>query len=169
MGKWIRFLTSAAASGVLASSATIWAVGPAAATPPAPTGPTRVPLRPVARACDFTELLPVAPIGIGVANALIRRAGSGVAADVQLVYGQPDSHYDVGLIQAPRPSSENCGPGDPGTAFGSLNTDGAGSGAVTVQDGIRAGTTGVWVTIKRPSDHSQDPAEFYNADFIAPV
>jgi hypothetical protein len=107
--------------------------------------------------------------GPGVGDVRHRRGGSGVAADVRLVTAQPDTHYDVGLIQAPRPSSATCGPGDPGTAFGSLNTDGAGAGAVTVQDGIRPGTTGVWVVIQRLNEHSQNPAEFYTSDFIAPV
>ncbi len=154
--------------GLTASSAMMLAIGTASANPPS-SGPTRVSLRPIARACDFSYLLPVAPKGFGVANAVIRSTGSSVSADVQLFYGQPDTHYDVGLIQAPRPSSATCGPGDPGAAYGSLNTDGAGSGAVTVQDGIRPGATGAWVTIKRLNEHSQDPAEFYNADFIAPI
>ncbi len=136
---------------------------------PDAAGATRVPLRQIDRSCDFSPNLPVRIPGFGSASAMINRAGSGVAADVALVYGSPDTHYDVLLIQAPRPSSATCGTGDPGTAAGSFSTDPAGSGSVTVQDRIRPGTTGVWVTVQRPAEHSQSPAEFYSSDFIAPV
>jgi hypothetical protein len=82
---------------------------------------------------------------------------------------QPGTHYDVGLIQEPRPSSATCGPGDPGTTFTGLDTDGAGNGTVTIQDSVRQGTTGVWVIVARPNGNSQNPAEFYTSDFVAPV
>jgi hypothetical protein len=89
---------------------------------------------------------------------------------VHLVDGpEPGTHFDVGLVQEPRPASANCDPGAPGTAFTALDTDAAGSGAVTVQDTIRPGTTGVWVIIERPDPHSQNPAEFYASEFMAPV
>lgn len=136
---------------------------------PEATAATRVPLREVLRRCDFSADSPVPPSGFGVAIAAISRAGSGVVADVTLNYATPDTHYDVVLIQAPRPSSATCGPGDPGTAVGSLNTDGAGAGSVTVQDRLSPGTTGAWVTVQRPAEHSQSPAEYYSSDFIAPV
>ncbi len=130
---------------------------------------TRVPLRGVERGCDFSKNLPVPTPGFGTALALITSAGSSVTANVTLISGSPDAHYDVLLIQVPRPSASTCGPGDPGTAAGSLNTDGAGSGSANVQDHIRPGTTGVWVNVQRPAEHSQSPAEFYTSDFIAPV
>ena len=170
MCKATRFATSAAAIS-LASLATMFSIdtGAASAVPPSTTGATTVPLRQFLRSCDFSMIPYVGGTGHGSATSVIRRGGSRVAADVRLVTAQPDTHYDVGLIQAPRPSSATCGPGDPGTAFGSLNTDGAGTGAVTVQDGVRPGTTGVWVVIQRPNEHSQNPAEFYTSDFIAPV
>lgn len=136
---------------------------------PDAAGATRVALRQVNRGCDFSPNYPVPAPGYGVAIAAIGRAGSGVFADVTMSYATPDTHYDVLLIQMPRPSSATCGPGDPGTAVGSLNTDGAGSGTVTVQGSIRPGTTGAWVTVQRPAEHSQSPAEFYSSDFIAPV
>lgn len=138
-------------------------------TAPDAVAATRVPLRGVDRFCDFTQNAPVQTFGYGTVSAVINRTGSGVSADVSMFYGTPDSHFDVVLIEAPRPSSATCGPGDPGTAAGGFNTDGAGAGAVTVQDHPRSGTTGVWLTVRRPSDHSQTPAEFYSSDFIAPV
>lgn len=167
MCSFARFGMSAAA--ITASAVTVFASGLAMAAPPNTTGATTVPLRPYLRSCDFSMLSPVGGTGHGTATSVIRRAGSTATAEVQLRTAEPDTHYDVGLIQAPRPSSATCGPGDPATSFGSLNTDGAGSGTVSVQDGIRQGTTGVWVTIERTAEHSQDPAEFYTSDFIAPV
>lgn len=136
---------------------------------PGAAGATRVPLRQLDRGCDFSPNYPVPASGYGVAIAVIGRGGPGVVADVTMSYATPDTHYDVVLIQMPRPSSATCGPGDPGTAVGSLNTDGAGSGTVTVQDSIRPGTTGAWVTVQRPAEHSQTPAEYYSSDIIAPV
>ncbi len=82
---------------------------------------------------------------------------------------QPGTHFDVGLIQEPRPASATCGPGDPGTAYAGLDTDGAGSGTVTVQEGIRQGATGVWVIVERRSANSQNPAELYTSEFVAPI
>lgn len=79
---------------------------------------------------------------------------------------QPGMHYDVGLIQAPRPATASCGPGAPGTAFASLDLDEGGTGTVTVQDSVRQGTTGVWVIVERPNPNSQDPAEFYTSEFL---
>jgi hypothetical protein len=50
-----------------------------------------------------------------------------------------------------------------------MDTDAAGSGNVTIQDTIRPGTTGVWVSVERGNSHSQNPAEFYTSEFVAPV
>lgn len=171
MCRLTRFVTYAAAVSLTASSAVMFTIdtGAAWAVPPSTTGATMVPLRQVLRNCDYTMITSVGGKGNGSATAVIRRAGSSAVADVHLVTAEPDTHYDVGLIQAPRPSSATCGPGDPGTAYGSLNTDGAGTGAVTVQEGLGSGTTGVWVVIQRADEHSQNPAEFYSSDFIVPV
>jgi hypothetical protein len=59
----------------------------------------------------------------------------------------------------------------PPSGFGlsRMGTDAAGGGTVTVQDTIRPGTTGVWVIIERPNGISQNPAEFYTSEFVAPV
>ena len=136
-------------------------------------GGTTVVLDAKLRRCDFS-LVSAAPMvpatSLGTGSVLIHRAGSKAVAEVHLVDApEPNAHFDVGLIQEPRPASANCGPGDPGTAFTGLNTDAAGSGTATVQDTIRPGTTGVWVVIERPNGHSQNPAEFYTSEFVAPV
>ena len=123
--------------------------------------------------CDFSLVSTAAMVphpALATGSALIRRSGSTVAAEVHLVDApEPGSHFDVGLIQEPRPASATCGPGDPGTAFGGLDTDGAGTGTATVQDTIRPGTTGVWVIVEQANGHSQNPAEFYTSEFLAPV
>ncbi|WP_297595258.1 hypothetical protein [Mycobacterium sp.] len=125
------------------------------------------------RRCDFSlvSISPKVPHpALGTGSAVIHTAGSRVVADVHLVDApQPGAHFDVGLIQVPRPASATCGPGDPGTAFTGLDTDGAGSGNATVQDSIRSGTTGVWVVVQQPNPHSQNPAEFYTSEFVVPV
>jgi hypothetical protein len=136
-------------------------------------GGTTVALDSDLRRCDFSlvataPMVPRARLGSG--SALIHVAGSRAIAEVHLADSpDPGTHFDVGLIQEPRPSSGTCGPGDPGTAFTGLDTDAAGSGTVTVQDTIRPGTTGVWVIIERPDGISQNPAEFYTSEFVAPV
>jgi hypothetical protein len=125
------------------------------------------------RRCDFslvsTAVMVPHPM-LATGTATVRRAGSTAVADVHMVdEPEPGTHFDVGLIQEPRPSSANCGPGDPGTAFTGLDTDATGSGNATVQDTIRPGTTGVWVIIEQRNPNSQNPAEFYTSEFVAPV
>jgi hypothetical protein len=136
-------------------------------------GDTRVALLSDLRRCDFS-LAATAPSEyrpiMGSGSAVIHIAGSRAIAEVHLFDGSsPGTHFDVGLIQEPRPSSATCGPGDPGTAFTGMDTDGAGSGTATVQDAIRPGTTGVWVIVERPNGFSQNPAEYYTSEFVAPV
>jgi hypothetical protein len=134
---------------------------------------TRVALDADLRRCDFSRVDTDAPVQhprLGSGSALIQRNGSKAVAEVHLVDApDPGTHYDVGLIEEPRPSSATCGPGDPDTAFTGMDTDGAGSGTVTVQDTIRQGTTGVWVIIERGDPHSQNPGEFYTSEFVVPV
>jgi hypothetical protein len=136
-------------------------------------GTTRVPLQSDLRRCDFsiaTTAATVARPRLGSGSAVIHTTGSRAVAEVHL-FDQPNpgTHFDVGLIQEPRPSSATCGPGDPGTAFAGMDTDGAGNGTVTIQDTIRPGTTGVWVFVERPDAFSQNPAEFYTSGFLVPV
>jgi hypothetical protein len=125
------------------------------------------------RRCDFGKIssAPQVPrTGLGTGAAIIRAAGSKAVAEVHLVdTPEPGMHFDVGLIQVPRPASASCGPGDPGTAFTGMDIDAGGRGTATVQDTIRSGTTGVWVIVQRPNPNSQNPAEFYSSEFVAPV
>ncbi|MCV7099338.1 hypothetical protein [Mycobacterium palustre] len=134
---------------------------------------TTVVLESKLRRCDFSLVSEAAQVpfpALGSGSALIRTTGSTVTAEVRVaIPNRPGTHYDVGLIQEPRPSSATCGPGDPGTAFTGLDTDGAGNAAVTIQDAVGSGTTGVWVIVERPDPHSQNPAEFYTSEFLAPV
>jgi hypothetical protein len=107
---------------------------------------------------------------LGTGSAIVRTGGGRAVAEVHLVDApEPGMHYDVGLIEEPRPSSSTCGPGDPGTAFTGMDLDGAGNGTATVTDTIRPGTTGVWVIIERPNANSQNPGEFYTSEFLVPV
>ncbi len=125
------------------------------------------------RRCDFSRVgvAPKVPSPmLGTGSVLIHTAGSKAVAEVHL-YDEPEpgTHFDVGLIQMPRPASSGCGPGDPGTAFSGMDTDATGNATATVQDAIRPGTTGVWVIIERSNANSQNPAEFYTSEFVAPV
>lgn len=154
-------------------SVALWPIGAGgAAAAPDDGGGTRVPLTPVLRACDFsfqgTNFWGTMPGGQG--EVLIRTSGNTVIAEVQFVNSKDrGAHYDVGLIQAPRPANSPCGPGAPDTAYTGMDVDPAGRAAVTLQDTLRPGTTGVWVKIQRPSPHSQFPAEFYTTSYLAKV
>ncbi|BBX64063.1 hypothetical protein MSAS_32370 [Mycobacterium saskatchewanense] len=163
-----RVATCSAVLAVTVIPTATWGVAGAAAE-----GGTRVVLDNKLHRCDFsliTEAAMVPRTALATGSAIIRRNGSTATAEVHLVDApEPGTHFDVGLIQEPRPASATCGPGDPGTAFGGLDTDGAGSGTTTVQDTIRPGTTGVWVIIERPNAHSQNPGEYYTSEFLAPV
>lgn len=164
-----RLKTSAAALTVLVLPATTLAIGTAGAE----GAGTTVVFDAKLRRCDFSLVsfaVQVPHPSLGTGYAVVRTAGSRVVADVHLVDApEPGTHFDVGLIQVPRPASAPCGPGDPGTAFAGLDTDGAGSGNATVQDSIRPGTTGVWVIIEQANAHAQSPAEFYTSEFVVPV
>ncbi|CQD05950.1 hypothetical protein BN000_01174 [Mycobacterium europaeum] len=152
---------------VITPAATFEIIGAAA------EGGTTVALDNYLRRCDFSRVsvAPQVPRPmLGTGSALINTSGSRAVAEVHL-YDEPEpgTHFDVGLIQMPRPAASTCGPGDPGTAFSGMDTDAAGNGTATVQDTIRPGTTGVWVIIERRNANSQNPAEFYTSEFVAPV
>jgi hypothetical protein len=164
-----RLGTRAAAVTLLIAPAASLAVGTASAE----GGGTTVALDNYLRRCDFSKvaIAPKVPSPmLGSGSAIVRTSGSRAVAEVHLTDGpEPGMHYDVGLIEEPRPSSSNCGPGDPGTAFTGMDLDGAGNGTATVSDSLRPGTTGVWVIIERPNANSQNPAEFYTSEFLVPV
>lgn len=163
-----RFGTSAAAIAVVIAPAGAFQISMARAD-----GGTTVVLDNYLRRCDFSRvsIAPWVPHPmLGTGSVQIHTVGSKAIAQVHL-YDEPEpgTHFDVGLIQMPRASSSTCGPGDPGTAFTGLDTDASGNGTATVVDTIRPGTTGVWVIIERPNGNSQNPAEFYTSEFVAPV
>ena len=142
----------------------------AGAVPAGATGGTVVPLRSILRACDFSPLPGGSSQSRATASAIIRTTGGTVTAEVHLAEpGAPGAHYNVSLIQAPRAASASCTSPGPGVAVGSLDSDGVGQATTTVQDGIRPGTTGVWVFIQQPNPYSQSPAEVYTSDFVTPV
>ncbi len=137
------------------------------------TADTRVGLDSDLRRCDFSLVSTAAMVprpGLGSGLAVIHMSGSKATAEVHLADSpDPGTHFDVGLIQEPRPSSATCGPGDPGTAFAGMDTDAAGNATITIQDTIRPNTTGLWVIVERANTSSQNPAEFYTSEFVAPV
>lgn len=160
------FGTCASVFTVLAASTATLGTGMAAATGP-------VPINSVLRNCDGSAVqtavqTPRTSLGRGV--AIFRPSGSSVSADINLVISnQPGVHYDVGLIQVPRPTSATCGPGDPGTTFTGVDTDAAGQANVTITAPLQQGTTGVWVMVTTPNPHNQAPGEYYTSEFVAPV
>jgi hypothetical protein len=168
MHTWARVGVCGAVIAVAVSAVTGFEVARAAAE-----SGTIVVLDSDLRRCDFSLISTdpmVAHPGLGTGSAVISHSGSSATAEVHLTDSpEPGTHFDVGLIQEPRPASANCGPGDPGTAFSGFDTDGAGSGTVTITEGLRPGTTGVLVIVERGNPHSQNPAEFYTSEFVAPV
>jgi hypothetical protein len=173
MRKPVLSVTSAAAIILTIYSAAMppMNIGTAAAAP-AGNGATRVPLTPILRYCDSTVSRPTnfGIVGTGEGEAFIVTHGNTVVAQVQFVNARfPGMHYDVGLIQVPRPTSSPCGPGAPDTAYTGMDLDAAGRATVTISDQIHPGTTGVWVKIDRPSPHSQLPAEYYSSRFVAQI
>ncbi|OMC17727.1 MULTISPECIES: hypothetical protein [unclassified Mycobacterium] len=163
-----RLGACAATLGVVITPAATFAMVKAAAE-----SGTTVALNADLRRCDFSLVANGPPVQfprLGSGTVLVQRSGSTVTAEVHLADSpRPGTHFDVGLIQEPRPSSAGCGPGDPGTAFTGMDTDGAGNATVTIQDAIRQGTTSVWVVVERGDPHSQNPAEFYTSEYLVPV
>ncbi|OBI16887.1 hypothetical protein A5712_02695 [Mycobacterium sp. E2327] len=163
-----RLGTCTAAIAVVIAPAETFEIGNAAAE-----SGTRVALDGSERRCDFSLVTtaPTMPRALeGDGSAVISTSGSRAVAQVHMtIPNEPGTHFDVGLIQEPRPSSATCGPGDPGTAFSGMDTDAAGNATVTVADSVRPGTTGVWVIVERANPNSQNPAEFYTSEFLAPV
>lgn len=165
----IPALTRRAVPVVLAAA---FAVNPAvtAAGPANASDGKLVPMRSIMRACDFTPISRIAAENNAAVSAVIRVTGGTVAADVHISEtGTPNTHFDVVLIQMPRASTSPCTAPGPGVAVAGADTDGVGEASTTVQDGIRSGTTGVWVLVQRPSPYSQSPLEFYTSDYISPV
>ncbi|WNG93157.1 hypothetical protein [Mycobacterium sp. ITM-2016-00318] len=125
------------------------------------------PMRQVYRSCDFSVAKYVDASGYGSGHATIGTGGSGtVTADVFLMIGRPNTPYQVRLIQGPRPGSQTCNAGDPGVMSAVLNTDGNGTGSVTLRDAVRSGATNAWVFVDGPPDPGEIRGEFYTSEVL---
>jgi hypothetical protein len=163
MRQLTRFVTTIAAI-VVATPGALFTIGTVTAE-----ADTFLPFAQILRRCDFSGINVIGPSGYGVPQAVVRTASNEVVADVNIAMAMPFTHYDVRLIQMPRPSSKPCGAGDSGVAVGALFTDAAGVASTTVRSNIAPGATGVWIFISRPHAFRQTPAEFYTSDLIVPV
>jgi hypothetical protein len=158
---------------IVLAAATLTIVSPAiASASPAQSsessGPAVMPLSSKFRACDFTLEKWVNAVGYARGIAHLSTSGSTVTATVDMATAEPNTHYDVRVIQTPR-ASIGCAPGAPGVLTGSVQTDGGGFGSTTLQGPIESNATGAWVMVTRPSAFSQTPAEFYSSTFIASI
>jgi hypothetical protein len=158
---------------LLAASASLMVVSPAiaSATPAESSGSTGAAVMPLLskfRACDFTLEKWVDAVGYARGIAHVSTSGSTVTATVDMATAEPNTHYDVRVIQTPR-ASIGCAPGAPGVITGSLQTDAGGTGSTSLQGPIESNATGAWVMVQRPSAFSQTPAEFYSSTFVASI
>ena len=88
-----------------------------------------------------------------------------MTADVHLAIGIPNTPYQVRLIQGPRSGAQTCNAGDPGVVSAVLNTDGNGTGAVTLHDARRQGATNAWAfVVEGPPDPGEIRGEFYTSE-----
>ena len=131
-------------------------------------GAAVMPLLSKFRACDFTLERWVNAVGYARGIAHLSTSGSTVTTTVDMATAEPNTHYDVRVIQTPR-ASIGCAPGAPGVITGSLQTDAGGTGSTSLQGPIESNATGAWVMVTRPSAFSQTPAEFYSSTFIASI
>jgi hypothetical protein len=153
---------------VAVAAASLMFTSPAIASATPSTGAAAMPLVSKWRACDFSLEHWVDAVGYGRATAQVGTSGSNVVTTVDIATAEPNTHYDVRIIQTPR-ESIGCAPGAPGVITGSLQTDGVGSGGTTIQGPVNPGATGAWVIVERPAANSQTPAEFYTSGFIASI
>ncbi|GAS97520.1 uncharacterized protein RMCC_4486 [Mycolicibacterium canariasense] len=124
---------------------------------------TVMPFTSTVRACDYTPAERTWATGYARPLAHLHTDGNTLAVDVELLTARPDTQYFVRVFQMPR-ASNDCA-----VAPVPLQTDGAGNAYATIRSAIDPGATGAWVSIERPSDHSQQPAEAYTSDFIAKI
>jgi hypothetical protein len=169
MRQTTRILTLATAMVLAVPPASALADGVGTTGASGPGGGTVLPFSQILRRCDFSETDYNGPTGYARPLGTLRSDGSTLTADVQIATAVPNMHYDIRLIQVPRSSAAHCWGADPGVAQGSLDTDGTGAAAVTLQDTTEPGATGAWVFISRPDRFSQNPAEFYTTDLIAAI
>ncbi len=158
------------ARAAVAAAALLTATGPMLAGAGAAAAESAAVVMPFAekfRRCDFSQIKYVGGSHYGRATAQLRVEGGDAVADVTFFTGQPNTRYDLRLIQMPRSSAAGCGDGAPGVASAALFTDGGGAGTATVRGPIMSGATGAWLSLSRPASNSQQPEEFYTTDFIA--
>lgn len=167
MGRFTRTVLTAAV--VAAAAGPVLATGGAPTTAPAAasSGATTLPFLQVLRRCDFSERQYVGATGYGRGSALVGRQGGDVVADVVFNTGRPNTAYEVKLIQMPRSSADPCPAGAPGVAGTWVVTDAAGAAAVVLRGPVMQGATGAWLSMTRPGQFSQLPAEFYTSGFVA--
>ena len=126
-----------------------------------------VPLRSVYRSCDFSKLNFVNATGSASGTAVIGTGGTNtVTADVYIMIANPNTPYQVRLIQGPRPGTQKCNAGDPGVASAVLNTDANGVGSVVLHAAVQSGATNAWVFIDGPPDVGQIRGEFYTSELL---
>jgi hypothetical protein len=125
-----------------------------------------VPLSAQYRSCDFTKLHYVSATGFGSGTSTVTANGANISAEVFLMIGQPNTPYQVRLIQGPRSGAQRCNAGDPGVASAVLNTDGNGTGSVTVSGPRQSGAANAWVFIEGPPDVGQIRGEFYTSELL---
>jgi hypothetical protein len=134
-------------------------------------GPATVTMSTTLRRCDFSNNAYAPGAGSGQAYALISRSGSTVSAEVHLHSRLPFIHYNIRLIEMPRSAAAPCGPGAPGTGYGSFDTDWAGNATTTVQAAVVPGATGAWVFIEGPEGGNTPilTGDFYTSDYVAAI
>ncbi len=124
-----------------------------------------VPLSATLRACDSSPIKFVGTNGTGSGQGFISTGGGNtVTATVNFAIGRPNTPYQVRLIQGPRSETQRCNAGDPGVASAVLNTDGNGTGSLTLQAPVQSGATNAWLFIDGPPDPGQIRGEFYTSD-----
>lgn len=124
-----------------------------------------VPLGAKLRACDFSMLDFVGTNGTASGQGFISTGGGNtVSATLNFAIGHPNTPYQVRLIQGPRPGTQRCNAGDPGVASTVLNTDGNGTGSVTLTAPRQSGATNAWLFVEGPPDPGQIRGEFYTSD-----
>jgi hypothetical protein len=126
-----------------------------------------VPLSAIYRACDHTKVNFVGTTATGSGQTVIGTGGSNtVTATVDFAIGKPNTPYQVRLIQGPRPGTQKCNAADQGVASAVLNTDGNGTGSVTLHAPVNSGATNAWVFIDGPPEPGQIRGDFYTSQDV---
>lgn len=162
-------MTKLTHTAIVAMALSLMAITPATASAsPEQAGAAQMPMTSKWRACDFTLMKWPAATGDARPFAQVSSSAGTVTANVTIHTAVPNTHYDVRVIQTPRPSI-GCAPGAPGVIAGGLQTDGTGVGGVSLVGPVAPDATGAWVIVTRPAAHSQTPEEFYTTTFIAAI